>query len=39
LVLVVEVADTSLAQDQTTKLGIYATAKLPVYWIVNLVNR
>jgi Uma2 family endonuclease len=39
VVLVVEVADTSLAQDQTTKLGIYAAAKLPVYWIVNLVNR
>jgi Uma2 family endonuclease len=39
LALVVEVSDTSLAQDQTTKLAIYAAARLPVYWIVNLVDR
>ncbi len=37
--LVVEVADTSLADDRTTMLGIYAAARLPVYWIVNLVDR
>jgi Uma2 family endonuclease len=37
--LVVEVADSSLAEDQTTKLAIYAAARLPVYWVVNLVDR
>jgi Uma2 family endonuclease len=37
--LVVEVADSSLREDQTTKLALYAGAKLPVYWIVNLIDR
>jgi hypothetical protein len=37
--LLVEIADTSLREDQTTKLELYAGAKLPVYWIVNLVDR
>ena len=37
--LVVEVSDSSLPDDQTTKLGLYAAAKIPVYWIVNLVDR
>jgi Uma2 family endonuclease len=37
--LVVEVADSSLSEDQTTKHGIYAAARLPVYWIINLVDR
>lgn len=36
--LVVEVADSSLAYDRTTKLGMYAVAKLPVYWVVNLID-
>jgi Uma2 family endonuclease len=36
--LAVEVADSSLAEDRTTKLGIYAAYRLPVYWIVNLVD-
>ncbi|OWK37994.1 hypothetical protein FRUB_07114 [Fimbriiglobus ruber] len=39
LPLVIEVADSSLAADQTVKLGIYAGAKLPQYWIVNLIDR
>jgi Uma2 family endonuclease len=34
--LVVEVSDSSLAQDRLTKTAIYATAGVPEYWIVNL---
>jgi hypothetical protein len=34
--LVVEVADSSLAYDRTTKQRIYAAACIPLYWIVNL---
>jgi Uma2 family endonuclease len=37
--LVVEVADTTLARDRGIKLRGYARAGLPVYWIVNLVER
>lgn len=37
--LVVEVADSSLAFDQTTRARLYAAAGLPEYWIVNLVDR
>jgi hypothetical protein len=37
--VVVEVADSSLREDQTTKLELYAGAKVAVYWIVNLVDR
>jgi Uma2 family endonuclease len=36
--LVVEVADSTLAQDQTLKARLYARAAIPVYWIVNLVD-
>jgi len=38
-VIVVEVADTTLDEDQTTKLELYAGARVAVYWIVNLVDR
>lgn len=34
--LVVEVSDTSLLKDRTTKAGLYASAGVPEYWIVNL---
>jgi Uma2 family endonuclease len=34
--LVVEVSDTSLKQDRLTKAAIYAAARVPEYWIVNL---
>ena len=34
--LVVEVADSSLAQDRITKAAMYAAAAIPEYWIVNL---
>lgn len=36
--LVVEVAESSLRRDRTTKLAIYARARIAVYWIVNLVD-
>ncbi len=39
VLLVIEVADSSLKQDQTTKLEIYAEAGIPWYWIVNLQNK
>lgn len=38
-VVVVEVADSTLRADQTTKLELYAAAKIAVYWIVNLKDR
>ena len=34
--LVVEVADSSLAQDRLTKAAIYAAAAIPEYWLMNL---
>lgn len=37
--VVMEVADTSLAYDRTDKLRVYAAAGIPVYWVVNLVDR
>jgi Uma2 family endonuclease len=36
--LLVEVADTSLDRDRGWKKRIYASAGIPVYWIVNLVD-
>lgn len=37
--LVVEVSDSSLDRDQLDKTRIYARDKIPVYWVVNLVDR
>lgn len=37
--LVVEVASSSLLRDQRDKTRIYARAGIPVYWIINLVDR
>jgi Uma2 family endonuclease len=37
--LLVEVSDTSLALDRGLKLSAYAREGIPVYWIVNLVDR
>jgi Uma2 family endonuclease len=37
-VLVVEVADTSLAKDRLRKGGLYARGGIADYWIVNLVD-
>jgi len=38
-VLVVEVADLSLAMDRDHKGSLYARARLREYWIVNLLDR
>jgi Uma2 family endonuclease len=38
-VLIIEVADTSLAYDRTEKASLYAKAGVMEYWIVNLINR
>jgi hypothetical protein len=37
--MVVEVADSSVAQDSVSKFREYAADGVPIYWIVNLVNR
>ena len=36
--LVIEVADSSLEYDRTTKAALYAEAGVPEYWIVNVVD-
>ncbi|MBP1467462.1 Uma2 family endonuclease [Candidatus Chloroploca sp. M-50] len=37
--LVVEVADTTLQRDRTSKKRLYARAGIPIYWIINLPER
>ncbi len=37
-VLLVEVADSSLAKDRLRKSGLYARAAIAEYWIVNAVD-
>ena len=37
--LVVEVADSSVGRDQHEKARLYARAGIPIYWIINLVDR
>lgn len=39
VLLVIEVAESSLAFDRGDKLAIYAEAGIQEYWIVNLVDR
>jgi Uma2 family endonuclease len=36
--LVVEVADSTLKYDRSTKLPLYAETGIPNYWIFNLVD-
>ncbi|HEY3322363.1 MAG TPA: Uma2 family endonuclease [Planctomycetota bacterium] len=36
---VIEVADSSLAEDRNVKLGIYANAGIPQYMIINIPDR
>jgi len=36
IALIIEVADTTLSEDRTVKGHLYARARIPVYWIVNL---
>ncbi len=38
-VLVVEVSDATLSSDRGFKGPLYARSRIPIYWIVNLVNR
>ena len=38
VVLLVEVADTSIRYDRTTKLRLYAEAGVPEYWIVDCTS-
>ena len=37
--IVIEVADSSLRRDRGIKLRSYARAGVPVYWIINLIDR
>ena len=37
--LIVEVADSSLAKDTTTKAAVYAEDGIADYWVLDLVNR
>jgi Uma2 family endonuclease len=39
IALLVEVADSTLEFDRTTKKRAYARAGVPLYWIVNLIDR
>lgn len=38
-ILVIEVAESSLRTDRTTKMSLYATNDIPESWIVNIPNR
>jgi Uma2 family endonuclease len=38
IVAFMEVSDSSLNLDRTTKQRLYASAAIPIYWIVNLVE-
>jgi len=37
--LIVEVAESSLEWDRTTKRDVYAAARIPLYWILDLAGR
>jgi hypothetical protein len=37
--MVVEVADSSLFLDTTTKAELYATAGIPEYWVIDLEGK
>jgi Putative restriction endonuclease len=39
IVLVIEVADSTLRRDRTVKQRIYAVASIPVYWLLNLSEK
>jgi len=38
LALVIEVSDSTLAEDRSLKARLYARAKIQAYWIVNVVD-
>ena len=37
--LVVEISDNSVERDRVVKGRIYASARVPIYWLVNLAER
>jgi Uma2 family endonuclease len=37
--IVAEVSESTLRDDQTRKMGLYAASGIPEYWIANLVKR
>ncbi len=37
--MVAEASDTTLEHDRTIKAPIYARDRIPVYWIINLIER
>jgi Uma2 family endonuclease len=39
IAIVIEVAESSLEQDRGAKQRMYARAGIPVYWIVNLIDK
>ncbi|MEO6810051.1 MAG: Uma2 family endonuclease, partial [Isosphaeraceae bacterium] len=39
MALVVEVAESTLSRDRVVKQRIYARAAIPVFWLVNLIDR
>jgi Uma2 family endonuclease len=39
VLLVVEVSNSTLSQDRTLKQRTYAASGIPIYWIINLVDR
>ena len=39
VLLIIEVADSSLAYDRAVKMALYAGAGMPEAWIINLIDR
>jgi Uma2 family endonuclease len=39
IALLVEVSDSTLPRDRSEKRAAYARGRIPVYWIINLVDR
>jgi Uma2 family endonuclease len=39
VLMVIEASDSSLEYDRTSKQRVYASASIPVYWIINVVER
>ncbi|MBD1932759.1 Uma2 family endonuclease [Trichocoleus sp. FACHB-69] len=39
IALIIEVADSTLERDRTSKQRLYARAGIPIYWIINLPEK
>lgn len=39
VLLIIEVADTTLAKDRQVKIPLYSEAQIPEYWIINLTDK